>query len=140
MDTRSSRLQAKAEALGSTLATRRRSPSTTDRLAAPGFRRFRGDALPADQRLLIVEVEVDWGSTRAFQTRSGACSTHPQSLFCLTSVPHRCSQEAAHADLDPCWRAEQVGLELGYVDESRLLHALLPLLSSSRLPFAIVFV
>ena len=29
-------------------------------------------------------------------------------------------------------------LELDYVDESRLLHALLPLLSSSRLLFAIV--
>ena len=102
------------------------------------MRRFRGDALSADQGLQIVEVEVDLGSTRAFQTGTGASSTHPQSLFCLTSVPHRCSQEAAHADLDPRWHAEQVMLELDYVDESRLLHALLPLLSSSRLLFAIV--
>ena len=85
-----------------------------------------------------MQLEVDLGSTRAFQTGTGASSTHPQSLFCLTSVPHRCSQEAAHADLDPRWRAEQVGLELGYVDESRLLRAPLPALSSDLLPHAIV--
>ena len=85
-----------------------------------------------------MQLEVDLGSTRAFQTGPGAPSTHPQSLFCLTSVPHRCSQEAAHADLDPRWRAEQVGLELGYVDESRLLRAPLPALSSDLLPHAIV--
>ena len=85
-----------------------------------------------------MEVELDLGSTRAFQIGLGAPSTYPQSLFCLTSVPHRCSQEAAHADLDPRWRAEQVGLELGYVDESRLLRAPLPALSSDLLPHAIV--
>ena len=102
------------------------------------MRRFRGDALSADQGLQIVEVEVDLGSTRAFQMGLGAPSTHPQSLFCLTSVPHRCSQEAAHADLDPRWRNEQVGLQLGYVDDSRLLRALLPVLSSWLLLCAIV--
>ena len=110
------------------------------RVQATGVRRFRGDALSADQGLQIVQLEVDLGSTRAFQMGLGAPSTHPQSLFCLTSVPHRCSQEAAHADLDPRWRAELVGLNLGYVDESRLLHALLPLISPYRLLFAIVFV
>ena len=87
-----------------------------------------------------MDLKVEMGSTRALQTGSGAPSTHPQSLFCLTSVPHRCSQEAAHADLDPRWHAEQVMLNLGYVDESRLLHALLPLLLPYRLLFAIVFV
>ena len=85
-----------------------------------------------------MELEAEMGSRRAFQTGPGACSTHPQSSFCPTSVPHRCVQEAAYADLDPRWHTEQVGLQLGYVDDSRLLRALLPVLSSSLLPRAVV--
>ena len=79
------------------------------------------------------------GPSRQEQVRPAPTrSLYFASHLCLTSVPHRCSQEAAHADLDPRWRAEQVGLELGYVDESRLLRAPLPALSSDRLPHAIV--
>ena len=66
--TLSSRLQAKAEALGSI------GYKTTDRLAASGLRRSRGHAQPADQRLPIY---------RGASSGNGLCGGCPDGIRCV---------------------------------------------------------
>ena len=58
-------------------ATSRGSKSTTDRLAASGLRRSRGNAQPADQRLPTVDLKAEMGSVVDARTISGACCTFP---------------------------------------------------------------
>ena len=120
---------------GSTIL--RGSPSSTDRLPAPRFRCSRGPAQRALQSTPVVLLEVDMSSTRGRQSISGACCTLPPLLFRLTLVPCCRLQEAAYADGDLRWRAEQGGLQLGYQGDSWTLHALRPLISWSLVVCAI---
>ena len=85
-----------------------------------------------------VQLEVDTSSTRGRQSISGACCTLTPLLFGLTSVPRCRLQEAASADADLRWRAEQGGLQLGYKDISWTLHALRSLVGWSLVVCAIV--
>ena len=58
---------------------------------------------------------------------------HFPSLWCRVAD----AQEAAYADGDLRWRAEQGGLQLGYQGDSWTLHALRPLISWSLVVCAI---
>ena len=118
-------------------ATGRGSSSTSLRVAAPQFRRSRGAVHAIAQVPPDVQLEVDTSSTRGRQSISGACCPLPPLLFRLTLVPCCRLQEAAYADGDLRWRAEQGGLQLGYQGDSWTLHALRPLISWSLVVCAI---
>ena len=118
--------------------TGRGSSSTSLRVAAPQFRRSRGAVRATAQVPPDVQLEVDTSSTRGRQSISGACCTLTPLLFRLTSVPRCRLQEAASADADLRWRAEQGGLQLGYKDNSWTLHALRSLVVWSLVVCAIV--
>ena len=107
--------------------TGRGSSSTSLRVAAPQFRRSRGAVRAIAQVPPDVQLEVDTSSTRGRQSISGACCTLTPLLFRLTSVPRCRLQEAASADADLRWRAEQMELQLGYVDDLRTMRPRLPL-------------
>ena len=84
-----------------------------------------------------VQLEVDTSSTRGRQSISGACCTLTPLLFGLTSVPRCRLQEAASADADLRWRAEQMELQLGYVDDSRTMRPRVSLVFVSLVSCAI---